>query len=355
MTYKINEKLVGLEPYIIDSKEYDIKLDANESFIDPGKELRDKLLDAWASIPLNRYPDNSYLTLRQAFGIYYQVSEDRVIVGNGSDELISIIMGSFLKKNDSILLSSPDFSMYPIFASWYERKSFTINRDDFGHLDVKSVIKSIEDNRATAFIFSNPSSAFSTVMEKEKILEIVDNTSALVIVDEAYMDFSDQTVIREAEDRDNLIVLRTCSKAIACAGIRLGFAVSCEKIINVLNALRPPYNLNTITEATGRIILSEKEYIRQSIDKLLKYRDQLYSELKSMEDGDIISKVYPSETNYICVKTIYADKIYEELKKRSILVRSFKNMLRITVGNGGENKALISAIKNILNDGTDIV
>ena len=353
MTYIFNEKLIGLEPYSIDSMEYDVKLDANENFIDPGEDLKGKLQEAWNNIPLNRYPDNSYLVLRQAFGDYYQVNADRVVAGNGSDELISMIIGTFLKNDDSILLSSPDFSMYPIFVSYYERKNFVIKRDDFGNLDVDAVLKTIKDSGATAFIFSNPSSALSTVMKREKVLEIVDNTDALVIVDEAYMDFSDQSVIQEAEERDNLVVLRTCSKAIGCAGIRLGFAVSSKNLTDILNALRPPYNLNTITEATGRVVLTEKKYINESINKVLKNRNQLYSELKNVEDGIIISRIYPTETNYICVKTIYADKIYEELKKRSILVRSFKNMLRITVGNVRENRTLISAMKSILKD--DIV
>jgi len=348
MTYRLNEKHLGLIPYEVITEDCRIRLDANESFIDPGKELRQKLLSAWENIELNRYPDDTYLELREDFGRLYEVDPELVTAGNGSDELISLIIGCFLKSDDKLLLTEPDFSMYPIFASAYERQTCYVARDNSGNLDIPAIIETIRREKASAVLFSNPSSAFSTVTAKEKIMHLVDNTDALVVVDEAYMDFSDQSVIKYAANRDNLIVLRTCSKALGCAGIRLGFAVSSPNLARVLNALRSPYNLNSLSAAAGSILLSEPDYIRNAVAQILENRKELYEMLKLLEANPVIKKIYPSATNYICVSTDYADRICAELKGRSILVRNLKNMLRVTVGTKEENQTVIEELRAII-------
>jgi histidinol-phosphate aminotransferase len=348
MTYRLNEKLKDLKPYEIDETIYKIKLDANESFINPGGGLKEKLWAALENISLNRYPDNSYQGLRKAFGDYYGVNPDLAVVGNGSDELLALIIGSFLKSEDTLLLAMPDFSMYPIFASTFERKSKTFNRNKDGIIDADGIIKKIKDENISAALFSNPSSALSTVNRREEILKIVDNTDALIIVDEAYMDFSNQSVLKEAQEKENLIVLRTCSKALGCAGIRLGFAVSSKRLAGLLNALRPPYNLNVLTEAAGKVVLSEKKYIDEAIAKVIDNRARLYGQLKKLEGNPMIAKVYPTSTNYICIETDYGEMICQKLKEESIIIRKLSNMIRITVGTEDENEKLIESIKRII-------
>ncbi len=350
MTYQLHAKLQQLEPYKVITENCNIRLDANESFVDPGEELRAKLLAAWGSIPLNRYPDDSYRELRQAFGKYYGVDPELVVAANGSDELLSLLIGCFLKSDELLMLTRPDFSMYGIFATNYERKLCIVQRDENGTMDVPKTLEQIQKVGARALLFSNPSSATSTVTAKEDIIELVDNTDALVIVDEAYMDFSDQSVLQEAASRNNLIVLRTCSKALGCAGIRLGFAASSQKVIDAINALRAPYNLNTLSEATGCVVLSQRSYIENAVAQILENRRQLYEGLKALETSPIIKKIYPTATNYICVKTDHANEVYEALKARSILVRNLKTMLRITVGTYAENQAVLDELQAILNE-----
>ncbi len=350
MTYQLNEKLKKIDPYKVAMEDCRIRLDANESFILPEEELKHRLMAALGDVPLNRYPDDSYGELRKAYGGYCNVDPDLIVAGSGSDELISLLIGAFLKSDDKLLLANPDFSMYPVFASTYERHTCFIARDSEGNLNTAEVIDKIRKEKVTALLFSNPSSAFSTVMEAEKVMEIVDNTDALVIVDEAYMDFSDQSVLQEAASRDNLIVLRTCSKALGCAGIRLGFAHSSSRLINVINALRPPYNLNILTETAGRVLLSEPGYIEGAIAKILENRAELYEGLKSLEAAPAIKRIYPTATNYICIETDHAERIREGLKARSILVRSLGTILRVTVGTGEENRQVIEGIKAVLSE-----
>jgi len=350
MTYKLNEKLEFTEPYIVNENDCAIRLDANESFIDPGKDLRGKILTVLSDISLNRYPDNSYKELRQIAGKFFDTDPDLMVIGNGSDELLSLLIGSFLKSDDLLMLRRQDFSMYSIFASVYERKTCFFEENGNGEPDIHDILTKIKEQNVKAVLFSNPNSANSTVTAKERILELADNTDALVIIDEAYMDFSDQSVSRETAGRDNLIVLKTCSKALGCAGIRLGFALSSERIINVLNTLRPPYNLNVLTEAVACAVLSETGYITDAISHIVVNRAELYKELKTLGSNKYINKIFPTATNFICIETDHADDIYEGLKARSIMIRNFKKRLRITVGTKEENKAVAEEIKSILKD-----
>lgn len=350
MTYKLNDKLKNINSYQITPEDYTIKLDANESFIDPGSIFKEKLLMALGDISLNRYPDDSYSQLKKAAGAYYDVDPGLLIVGNGSDELLSIIIGSLLKYDDILIMAEPDFSMYKVFASNFERKTVSLRRKEDGSLDYEVALKIIAEQNAAAILFSNPSAFYSTVATSKELLEFIDNTDALVIVDEAYMDFSNQSVIREVENRDNLIVLRTCSKALGCAGIRLGFAAASGKLAGVMNALRPPYNINALTAEAGRIVLSEKVYITNAVAEIIENRDLLHEMLIPSSTYPVINNIYPSATNFICIETEYADRIYQELKKRSILVRNLKTMLRITVGTKEENLSLAGAMKEIVGD-----
>ncbi len=355
MGYRLHDKLQQLEPYTVITEEYKVRLDANESFIDPGKELKERLLSAWGRVPLNRYPDDSYRELRRAFGEHYGVDPELVVAGNGSDELLSLLIGCFLKSDEKLLLTQPDFSMYEIFAANYEKSFSVISRTEDGLLDVSATLLKIKTEGVRALLFSNPSSATSTVNKRQDILKLVDNTHALVIVDEAYMDFSDQSVLQDAPMKDNLIVLRTCSKALGCAGIRLGFAVSSKKISHVIQGLRAPYNLNALSEATGRIVLSDEKYIGDSINRILVNRNALYEGLKALGQNSMIKRIFSSATNYICIETDFAEEIYTALKTHSILVRNLKTMLRITVGTTEENRAVLDAMREIVYGDREVI
>lgn len=347
MTYRLNDKLKNINSYQVAPGDCIIRLDANESFINPGSIIKGKLLGAFGDISLNRYPDDSYSELKKAAGAYYGIDPDLLIVGNGSDELLSTIIGSFLKSDDILIMAEPDFSMYKVFASNFERKTVSVKRKGSGDLDYELASEIIAEQNAAVILFSNPSAFYSTVAPAKELLEFIDSTDALVIVDEAYMDFSNQSVIKEVASRDNLMVLRTCSKALGCAGIRLGFAAASEKLAEVLNALRAPYNLNALTAEAGRVVLSEQGYIKNSVAEIIENRALLYEMLIPSSTYPLINNIYPSATNFICMETEHAEKIYQELKKRSILVRNFNTMLRITVGTKEENLLVARAMEEI--------
>jgi histidinol-phosphate aminotransferase len=351
MKYEMSERNKKLKSYPVTGGSYSVYLDANESFIDPVCDFKDEIIDAIKNIPLNRYPEDSSFELRQTFGALYGVNPSCVIAGNGSDELIAMIIGSFLFKDESFVASEPDFSMYKIFAGHYGRKiSFAPKKSDYS-IDPKKMIEAVEENGARLLIFSNPGSYGGKTLKKDDVLYIAKNTQALVVVDEAYMDFSDQSVLDVIEDYSNILVLKTCSKAISCAALRIGFAVSSKKIIDVLNSLRPPYNVNSLSQAVGKLILSKSGYLKANIERLKKNRDDLFDMLLQFKGENTLKKIHRSDANFILIESDLRDYIFEELKRRSILVRLFESGLRITVGSEKDNRILIAALKEILTRG----
>lgn len=348
MTYELNEKVRDLVPYDAVAGDYKIRLDANESFIDPGELYGEQFQAAFAKISYNRYPDPMATELCKKFAQCYGVDPSCVVAGNGSDELITVIMGAFLRPGDKVLTFSPEFSMYSFYGETYEKTNIIAKKKEDLMLTAGDVLYAVEESNPEVIIISNPCSPTSLVMGREDVLHIVENTDALVIIDEAYMDFSDQSVMKVAEKYDNLILLKTCSKAWGMAAIRLGFAVSSKKIVQALHAVRSPYNVNGLTQAAGCVILSNPDYLRKSVEEIKRSRDYLYQSLLKFEDCAGVLRVVKPDTNFVFVELEEAGGVYEELKKRSIIVRKLGSCLRITAGTKKENDALIQALSEIL-------
>jgi histidinol-phosphate aminotransferase len=348
MTYELNDKLKKLVPYDAVAGDYKIRLDANESFIDPGEFFRKQFQAAVTAVPFNRYPDPMASELCGKFAQYYGINPANVVAGNGSDELITVIMGAFLRPGDKVLTFSPDFSMYQFYGEIYEKTNAVAEKQKDLMLTAGDVLDIVSECSPAAVILSNPCSPTSLVMSREDVLHIVENTNALVIIDEAYMDFSNQSIIKIAEKYDNLIILKTCSKALGLAAIRLGFAVSSEKIVKAIHCVRSPYNVNGLTQAIGSVIYSNPDYIRNAVEQIKEARDYLYQGLAALEDLPGIERVVKPETNFVFLELTDAELVYGELKKESIIVRRLGNYLRITAGTKEENDSLIQALSEIL-------
>ncbi len=348
MTYELNDKLKKLTPYDAVAGEYRIRLDANESFIDLGNDFSEQIKKAVAGVAFNRYPDPMATDLCKKFAEFYGVNPKNVVAGNGSDELITVIMGAFLRPGDKVLTFMPDFSMYQFYGDIYEKVNVVAPKKDDLILTAGDVMNAVEEHNPAVILFSNPCSPTSLVMSREDVLHIVENTHALVIVDEAYMDFSSQSIMKVAEKYDNLILLKTCSKAVGLAAIRLGFAVASDLIVKALHCVRSPYNVNAVTQAIGTAVYSDPDYIRTAIQKIKDSRDELYQLLAPLEGQYGVLRVVKPETNFIYMELVDADYAYEELKKTSIIVRRIGGALRITSGTTEENKALAEALAEIL-------
>lgn len=344
--YELNKKIRELKPYDPISGDYKIRLDANESCFSLPQNILDKIHKSIESIDFNRYPDPTAKKLIKAFANYYGLSDELVTAGNGSDELISILMMSFLMKNDVVITVKPDFSMYSFYASVCEAECIALQKNEDLSLDADKLIDAVKRNNAAMLIFSNPCNPTSRGVSKDEIRRIIKSVDALVVLDEAYMDFWEESLLDEVSSYDNLVILRTASKAVGAAAIRLGFAVANKTLTRALRAVKSPYNVNSLTQEIGRIIYEDKAYLADVKNKLIKLRSDLYSELKKLEgEYSQYIKVSDGNSNFVFIKTSIAKKIYDYLLSKSIAIRFMGEYIRITSGTEAENKELILALR----------
>ncbi len=343
--FELNEKIKNLTPYDPIEGRYPIRLDANESFITLSKEMKAEIAEEIVNIHFNRYPDPYANAVREGFAQFFNVPKECVMAGSGSDEVISVLMNAFLQKGDTVLTLAPDFSMYAFYSSVVECKVVTVQKNADYTIDADKVIETANRENARLVVFSNPCNPTGRVLPKEEVRRLITSVQSLVVLDEAYMDFSDQSLLSEFAQYDNLIILKTCSKAAGMAAMRLGFAVGQERLINVLQAVKSPYNLNTMTQTVGAILFSHPEVIRADIQRIVESRDELYAAFLKIE-AEFPNAFHPiqPDANFVYVECADAAGIFEFLKEKGIVVRKMGDCLRVSAGRNYENDAVVENI-----------
>lgn len=345
--YQLNDKIINLVPYEPISGTYKIRLDANECPTTLPDDIRDEIKAGLDAFDFNRYPDPMATALVHSFSEYYGLDPAFVTAGNGSDELIFLIESAFLEKGDKMLVVSPDFSMYQFYSSICEVECESFIKNDALDIDVDALIDKVNRDDIKLLLFSNPCNPTGRGITAEQARKLVTSVNALVILDEAYMDFWDQSLLGEVGQYSNLIIFRTASKAIGSAALRLGFAVANETISRAVKAVKSPYNVNSFSQMAGTIVYRHKEMLENRLKALVKNRETLYNGLLELsKNSDFV--VYESVANFVFVKTGYAKEIFEYLKERSIVIRLMGGYLRVTAGTGEEVAAVLNSIKEYL-------
>lgn len=351
MSYTLNRKVSDLTPYEPLSGSYRVRLDANESFYGMPDDLLAKIAAAVKQVPFNRYPDPFAVELCHAFASLYGISPDAVTAGNGSDELINIIVTAFSLKGEPCYTFDKDFSMYRFYGEIAECDLRVLKKKDDLGIDIEEVIATLKKEKAGMLLFSNPCNPTSLGLKREDVRKLIRSTDCLVVLDEAYMDFWDQSLLSETAGYDNLIILKTCSKAIGLAGLRLGFAVANQKITKALRAVKSPYNVNAVSQTVGTVVLKEKELVQNRTKELVQSREMLYSKTEKLtKEFSVLKLVTPSVTNFLFIRCEKAELISEKLKERSVAVRCFDGFLRITAGSQEENEMLLRELKQVLQE-----
>ena len=340
---KEKQSVKELQPYVVNPVVCSVKLDANEGNKDLFKDL---IKDIGDDFYLNLYPDDNYTQLKEAIVNYIGCKIENISVGNGSSELLDLCVKTFVDTNELILSLDPTFSMYSIYAkivnSRYigagEGNDFTINVDD--------IIKSIEENDPKLTIICNPNNPTGTTIKRDDVLRIVKSTDNVVIVDEAYMEFSNESVVDEIENYDNLIVVKTMSKAFSMAGIRTGYLIANEELVKTIEKVRPPYNLNSISALLATKALKQKDKMLSYVENLKVEREKIYEKLIDMG-----VKAYKSGANFVFFSSPI-DNLAEKLIDNDVLIRKFggklDNYYRVTVGSPKENETFLDAMKKIV-------
>ncbi len=349
MAYQLCPKASQLTPYDPAEGKYRVRLDANESFLLPTEEDRGKMGRAAAEVALNRYPDPLARDLCGAFAKRYSISPDLVTAGNGSDELISLILSTFLQKGEKVLTLSPDFSMYRFYTAISETPCIVLEKGKGFRINVDVVLDTIRKENVRLLIFSNPCNPTSVGLQASEVRRLLQGTDALVVLDEAYMDFWDQSLLPEVAEYDNLILLRTCSKAIGLAALRIGFAVANPCLTAVIRAAKSPYNVNAVSQEMARIILENDQYTTAYSELIRTSRDMLLTGLKKLEGEGALQMVCDSCTNFAYIQLEDARWVYERLADSGIIVRCFgDHFLRISAGTQAENSELLASLRFLL-------
>ncbi|MCI8359820.1 MAG: histidinol-phosphate aminotransferase family protein [Clostridiales bacterium] len=346
MAYTLNEKLRGLTPYDPGAGDYPVRLDANESFLTPPGWLRAKIAAALADVPYNRYPDPKAAALCAAFADYYGIDPAWVAAGNGLDEVLFILATCFTKAGDTLVTVAPDFSMYRFYGRLGECRLETYDKGEDCAVDPDGLVAFCREKKADMLLFSNPCNPTSLGLDREAVRKIIREAGCLVVLDEAYMDFSDQSLIQEADRYDNLILLRTCSKMLGLAGLRLGFFVANPLLTGAFRACKSPYNVNALSQAAGTVVLREKEYLDDCRRQAVASRDSLYAGLRPLCDRRGW-RCFTPQTNFVFLKPQDAQTVHEGLKAAGILVRRMGGFLRITAGTEEENQKLLAALEKM--------
>ena len=339
----LRKNIKDLVPYSSARDEFkgeaSVYLDANEnSFGSP--------LD----VNYNRYPDPIQFKVKQRLSEIKGIPPENIFLGNGSDEAIDILFRAFCRPGlDNVITLPPTYGMYEVSANINDIEVRKIKLTIDYQLDMEGIAEAIDENTKIIFICS-PNNPTGNSINRADIETILANFQGLIVIDEAYINYSRQkTFIQELTEYANLVVLHTLSKAWGLAGLRLGMAFASEEIIEVFNKVKPPYNINEASQRIALEALQNVEQINNWIKLTVSEREKLINDLGKLE---LVLKIFPSDANFILVKTVDAKGIYDHLVNNGIIVRDRSKVelcegsLRITVGTPDENKTLIRNLKN---------
>lgn len=300
---------------------------------------------------VNRYPDPQQRCLKAELSKIKGVAGENILLGNGSDEVLDLLFRAFCEPGkDNVITLPPTYGMYSVLANInnIENKEVLLTEDFQPNLE--EIFKAADSSTKMIFLCS-PNNPTGNSFSEEKITEILTRFKGLVVIDEAYIDFSEKrSWLEKLEKYPNLVVTQTLSKAYGMAGIRLGICYASEEIIQFLNRIKPPYNVNELTQKRALERIKNLEEVNSQITGLLKERSYL---AKALLQVSFIEKIFPSDANFLLVKVDDANKRYEQLIEKGIVIRNrttqplCENTLRLTVGTSEENEKLIQALRNL--------
>ena len=339
----VRDNIKNMKPYSSARDEYKdatsesvIFLDANENPFENG---------------VNRYPDPQQNDVKDLLVTIKNVVKENILLGNGSDEVLDLIFRAFCEPNkDNIITLPPTYGMYSVLANInaIENKKVLLTEDFQPKVD--QILYAADNNSKVLFLCS-PNNPSGNSFSIEKVETLLNNFKGLVVIDEAYIDFSEQeSWLNRLEEFPNLVVTQTLSKAYGLAGIRLGVCYASKAVISVLNSIKPPYNVNELTQQKAFERLNKVDEVAAEIKAIKQEREQLKNSLKNI---NFISNIYPSDCNFVLVKVDDATKRYNQLIQLGIVIRNrttqplCENCLRFTVGTETENKKLLHALKEL--------
>lgn len=313
-----------------------IFLDANENPFDTG---------------VNRYPDPQQTNLKAILAKNKDVLPSQLLLGNGSDEVLDLLFRAFcIPGVDTIISTPPTYGMYEVLANLNDIENKKVVLNDAFQLQVSSILEAIDENTKMIFLCS-PNNPTGNLLDQAAVVTLLENFKGLVVIDEAYVDFASAVSwTTKLDTYPNLLVTQTLSKAYAMAGLRLGICMASKQIIDVLSKIKPPYNINQLSQEKAIVMLSRKKLFKNRINLILNEKERIIEVLLKL---NFVVKIHPSQTNFILLQVDDATKRYNQLLAAGIVIRNrskqplCENCLRITIGTPQENKRLVETLKTI--------
>lgn len=335
----IRENIKTLKPYSSARDEYKasgsdmVFLDANENPYENG---------------VNRYPDPKQTAVKEALAAVKNCNPNNMVLGNGSDEILDLIFRAFCEpKQDNIITLPPTYGMYNVLAGVNDIAVKEICLTESFQPKADQILNAADANSKILFLCS-PNNPTGNSFDTETVKKLLKEFNGIIVIDEAYIDFSSQeSWLKRLEEFPNLIITQTLSKAYGMAGIRLGICYASFTIVDVLNRIKPPYNVNLLTQMHALDRILDEKGVQQEIANIQENKVKLANALKNV---NFVTKIYPSDANFILVKVDNADLRYQQLIEKGIVIRNrttqplCENCLRLTVGTEFENKKLISEL-----------
>jgi len=315
------------------------------------EEILKALSEKLPSLPVNEYPDPSYRELREALSEYLKVNPENIMVTVGADEALDIMAKTFIDPGTVALVSAPTYSMYRITVEALGGRIVEVLRNPDFSDDLEALIEQSRKPETRMVFLCSPNNPTGNLTPQEDAVRLLESVGCAVMVDEAYAEFSGTSLVNLAEKYENLMVVRTFSKAFALAGVRIGYVVASRKTIELLSKVRPPNSVSVTSLALAKIALEKADFLLAKAREITAERERLSKALSRIEG----LTVYPSHANFLLVKFEKADalKVYMELLSRGLVVRRLsgpmlENCLRITVLDKASNDKLLGALKEIL-------
>jgi histidinol-phosphate aminotransferase len=344
----VRKNIINLKPYTSARDIYDstegILLDANENSF--GSAITE-----FNGLKLNRYPDPHQKKIRKVTGDYYSIPYENIFFGVGSDEVIDLLVRVFCNpEKDNVIIPEPTYGMYKVACDINNVEAREVLLNDEFQIDFNSIKEKIDRNTKMIFLCS-PNNPTGNVLNRKDIISLCKESNIMVVVDEAYIDFSIRdTLVNEIKNHKNLIILRTFSKAWGLAGIRSGFCAADKEVINILFKIKAPYNINSLTRYALEKAVSNFKQKDSYVKSIIKEKERLINQLETLL---IVKKVYKSDANFLLVKFEDAKHVQNMLLEKGIIVRDrstqpkLENCLRISIGNEEENDILWEELRKI--------
>lgn len=349
----LRPEIRSLIPYPLTHREARIKLDANESPYGPSEETQGEIEARLNDIDIRRYPDPHATALKQALAGFLQVPADRLLLGNGSDELIGYLMTSFAGKGGGVLYPTPTFSMYGIIAASLGRKTIEVPLEEDFQIKTDRFLAALRKVSPEIIFLASPNNPTGREFTEELVIPVLEESGAVVVLDEAYIDFAGHNGYLCLLDRyPNLVILRTLSKT-GMAALRLGILTASPPILRELEKVRLPYNINTFSQTAATVLLRHESSLREQIRAIVSERDRLFSDLSKIPQLCPV----PSTANFILFRTDEPGRLFDHLLDAGILIRNLNapgplaGYLRVTIGTPEENREFIHHLQDFFQGG----